>query len=1645
MKHFFSGIHHQLLLSLLSNNKHVKFLIRVTNSASKFISEVIPSSKRVADGKTVVFDIILVPGYVYNGLDFGATDGVLSSDGKTLTVTATKDETIVLIKMREEQEWLDEVPSIDAIQEEFDKQLNDIPRDGNTTRPEIKKISKEDYFYYLQISNNVTAMVSTPVSAKRTVNPNSREEIRYDYANGYDDNSVDTYLYYKKDECHIPNTVISNYFGADIETPDGYVRYREIASTGTVESFIDLGIKLKVHDHVQLVFYANSFSRSSDVSRGLFGNSWTSNDTGNYCVFTPYDGWYYQYQARYYRKGNVQPYIDYDTYLICDCKNGTITFTNASTGVQKSTGTATFSNMIDSPDNCLLFGVNGGNGKPRSAAGNPCFIGRIQYFKVFDENEVLSHCFIPVRQKSTSKYGLVDTVTGAFIETSLSRFSFGGPVTDGEWTKVQKGLYRHEDSDIDADWYSMSEHDCNAEVNIPSEFQKLEYVMNEGIAVLNTGVTLTTADDISCIASIAEINDQNYKALFGARNGSTSSNFCMFTRFNSVNIPCYARFNQELKGTTLEYDKVIRIKTSSKNLFIESLSGALIDRITITSGTDSGTGSNCLYLFDISTNSNKLDGSSCQGRIYSFKIYRNNILTHHFVPAQSIETGMVGMYDTVAKKFIPPLRDSLIAGPAIGVDRRKTFENEFDYNADIELSDEYQKIQYVENTSNAYIDTQMIPAQHEMTEATIYIKAPYSTSNFAMWGNNYSLSGEVFYIRYSDYSRACYYPGNTEILLHGIVWDDICKIRTQTNVPLKGSVTMLSASGFKINVATNNYEGNYSTRNAARYIFANNGSSGAQYNTKGRIYSFRVLSDDGARYKSVLIPAVRKSDNAVGLFDVSRNLFLTSANSTALIAGPSIDGDIPLKIDYTPDITVPEEYKKQSYIYTSLRSYLNLGVKWKAEYKVEILNSFTFFSDCPLGYLIGWPDGTSYGAGIRIHNNEGTSYRWQYMSYIRSGNYVNASYNREYRGAVVKTIADGANLDFYDLSGTRRFRVTNSTALKDSTGDMLLFAIGNGSGGVNDNNIGRFTRVYYIKIFDSNNDLVHCFVPVIRKTDLMRGMYDTINGIFVQPVTDANNMKTDDYFPIVAEPASGIPSGKDYSLLLLKKIMADLVVTIAERPFDALVLPGDMVSQISTMTGMTLENYFYYIKLLQNSAKEYVDIDSTMKTVLAGRDQSFALTYKNGYDEEDIRVSNGTLSGDQIDFENVQEDESFAISKYDGNKKYITEIEDSQVETGSSVIKSTRTDYFYYVKVVNENPEICTPDASVKTELVGEDISFTLSFSEGYDLSDISCTFGQLLEEDGVSKLKFEELDMDYVTRISFVPTSIVPITEDTELMSSSTLRSAIIEDYFFYLRVINDTNGVIENIDTHTESTFAIPVRKNDSVNLGINFAQKHYESEIDLSGAGYIEWARYKIDSMVQDEVVHIVDNTYHVPTASTDEDPLGLFDVATFAPATMSQGMLIQGNNELVNNYVFYTRQPSTLSDKKIWSVDNSVDLIGTDPATAPGKTQVILERDDDDMTEVLLPVVVDGIDMYRHVVTLKRQLILSPARQYIFKIRTPQSDTIVAAATGSSNINIMNYLDDYYIQSGNYYFDWYTPGKFVYRASKQIYFEINNKRY
>ena len=210
---------------------------------------------------------------------------------------------------------------------------------------------------------------------------------------------------------------------------------------------------------------------------------------------------------------------------------------------------------------------------------------------------------------------------------------------------------------------------------IPDEYQRVEYIENSGTQYINTGyywtsenvravlsANVTTHNQGSSLFGNEEyIGSDRYFALIPHNSGGTMKIFSLDRYLIEFTYPLSTDMILDVSASTQGSDKYVNLAITSngstKNYGGKATTGGSV----ITNPNNLKTGVGEIYLF---ANHNSGPGAVTGGtpdmsarqivgkmKVYSFKMYDNNILVRDFVPVVRKSDGVAGMYDMVGHKF----------------------------------------------------------------------------------------------------------------------------------------------------------------------------------------------------------------------------------------------------------------------------------------------------------------------------------------------------------------------------------------------------------------------------------------------------------------------------------------------------------------------------------------------------------------------------------------------------------------------------------------------------------------------------------------------------------------------------------------------------------------------------------------------------------------------------------------------------------------------------------------------------------------------------------------------------------------------------------------------------------------------------------
>ena len=196
-----------------------------------------------------------------------------------------------------------------------------------------------------------------------------------------------------------------------------------------------------------------------------------------------------------------------------------------------------------------------------------------------------------------------------------------------------------------------------------------------------------------------------------------------------------------------------------------------------------------------------------------------------------------------------------------------------------ELPSEYKRLEYIQSSGTQYINTGFKPTENNlMIDSTLMITESKSQT---LYGSQKSGSDRFSITPYSS-------SNNNQYAFW--VFDSDNLSSTTISVNSKHNFSTIARNG-KLYV---NLDGSKSNANISgnvnsslnMYIFANNMNDTAAQLSSMKLYSFKIIHNDIVVRN--YIPAQRKSDSAIGLYDAVNKEFYTNAGTGTFTAGPEV-------------------------------------------------------------------------------------------------------------------------------------------------------------------------------------------------------------------------------------------------------------------------------------------------------------------------------------------------------------------------------------------------------------------------------------------------------------------------------------------------------------------------------------------------------------------------------------------------------------------------------------------------------------------------------------------------------------------------------------------------------------------------------------
>lgn len=402
------------------------------------------------------------------------------------------------------------------------------------------------------------------------------------------------------------------------------------------------------------------------------------------------------------------------------------------------------------------------------------------------------------------------------------------------------------------------------------------------------------------------------------------------------------------------------------------------------------------------------------------------------------------------------------------------------------FNQDYVKLQYIVANGTQYIDTGYVPNSETKIEAKFKVDQIFddvSINYQPLYGASATYNSRAFEFWPQAYGFSCYdgnkYKDHTGVLLN----QDNTVVQDRNVLNVNGTISTFSYQSF--------------TSPSTLCIFATNRTSQGivvyNYNNSNCYLYYLKISDNNELIHD-FIPAKRKSDDSVGLFDLVTNTFYENSGTGTFIDGPEIIlvddvPDMPANIKYTVDLLENFIYDELEYIESDGTQWIDTNVIPNKNTIIQIkMMALEGTGDVLVGFMTNDNDDSK---DFRLFNhgtgNSGIWY-WDIGSSRLSGSSwsKNSIYNLEAGNNYVKNLDTGQNILTGDKVDT--FNTTYTIRLLRGNDSAWFFPK---------------DRIYSLKIFE-NDMLIRDYIPVKNLMNNKIGLYDKENHKFYESLGTGN-------------------------------------------------------------------------------------------------------------------------------------------------------------------------------------------------------------------------------------------------------------------------------------------------------------------------------------------------------------------------------------------------------------------------------------------------------------------------------------------------------------------------------------------------------------
>jgi hypothetical protein len=389
-------------------------------------------------------------------------------------------------------------------------------------------------------------------------------------------------------------------------------------------------------------------------------------------------------------------------------------------------------------------------------------------------------------------------------------------------------------------------------------YEKVDYIQSNGTQYINLGVAHNSSNKTKLMMRVG------YTTL------SPANQIMGFTGNAGCGIGTSGSTWWEVSGAN-------NLTTSGSYVVYWEKQGANYSRTIKTDGvTVSGTNgntsmtNNMLLFAAYETAGSSTITYYCHCKLFGCRVFQNDVLIRDLIPCRRISDGEVGLYDIKNNYFYTNNGTGKFTCGYQTLGNLKNFNRFYKEENDVSIYDSYEELEFIEANGTQQIDTGLkFDMQRDSCE--VEFQSTVSAQNGMIFASNNSTNHFWFY-HYNDSKRIDLYikSGGSQVGLGGIAID-----LNRHKMTYKDNKYMIDGKVIGTDTRTLN------TTDYNMYLF----SWGSNYYYKGRIFGCKMYKN-GAIVRDFM-PAKRKSDNVIGMFDKVTKKFYTNSGSGTFVAGPS--------------------------------------------------------------------------------------------------------------------------------------------------------------------------------------------------------------------------------------------------------------------------------------------------------------------------------------------------------------------------------------------------------------------------------------------------------------------------------------------------------------------------------------------------------------------------------------------------------------------------------------------------------------------------------------------------------------------------------------------------------------------------------------